>query len=137
MSSCYWSIEQLPGISNQQVSQLHNHQIYNTKDILLKANTKQKQQYLANQMQLNVKYIAKWFALADLARIKSVGCDYCGLLLHAGVGSVRQLITIPVAQLHRRILRLQVATMQRKDLCPSISLIKTWIKEGKSVVLAE
>lgn len=88
MSSCYWSIEQLPGISNQQVSQLHNHQIYNTKDILLKANTKQKQQYLANQMQLNVKYIAKWFALADLARIKSVGCDYCGLLLHAGVGSV-------------------------------------------------
>lgn len=47
--------------------------------------------------------------------------------------SLQQLISIPIPQLHRRILRLQVATMQRKDLCPSMSLIQSWIKEGQLV----
>ncbi len=57
-------------------------------------------------------------------------CQYCGLLLHSEVGSVAQLVQIPVPRLHRQVLRLQVATIQRKDLCPSLAQVQTWVREG-------
>lgn len=133
MGSCYWLMEELPGISSEEVVKFQKIKIYTTKDLLKQGTNFQGKKDLANKTQLNVKNIAKWVALADLARIKSVGCKYCGLLLHSGIASVEQLVKIPVHRLHRQILRLQVATMQRKDLCPSVGLIKIWIKEGLSI----
>ena len=85
---------------------------------------------------MHLTYINKWIALADLARVPSIGIQYCGLLLHAGVGSVVQLAQIPTHRLHKQILRLQVATMQRSDLCPAVDIVQQWIQEAK-VVLSE
>jgi len=88
---------------------------------------------LANQLQIQSRYINKWVALADLARIPSVGCKYCGLLLHAGVSCVTQLAQTPVNRLHQQILRLQVAMMQRKDLCPHVEEVAVWIKQARDL----
>ncbi|WP_143874578.1 DUF4332 domain-containing protein, partial [Nostoc linckia] len=36
-------------------------------------------------------------------------------------------------RLHKQILRLQVATMQRRDLCPAIELVERWSQEARMV----
>lgn len=130
---CDWPIEQLPGLSQQEKFQLQNCGITTTKTLLEQGKTLQTRLALANKLQIHLQYVNKWVALADLARIPSVGTQYCGLLLHAGVGSVAQLVTIPTHRLHQQILRLQVATMQRRDLCPAIEQVQQWSQQAKSI----
>lgn len=133
MESYYWTIDQLPGLSEVEQSQLKSCGIDTTKQLLQKARTSELKQSLANQLELHIQYVNKWVALADLARIPSVGYEYCGLLLHAGIASVSQLTQTPIHRLHRQILRLQVATMQRKDLCPPVEIVHQWVKEARSL----
>jgi len=130
-----WSIEQLPGLSIQEQSQLREHGITTTGQLLRKASTPQLRQALANQLHIKSHYVDKWVAMADLARIPTVGCQYCGLLLHAGIVSIKQLAQTPVHRLHQQVLRLQVATTQRRDLCPPVEEVAVWIKQARELVL--
>ena len=130
MQPRYWSIDKLPGLPENEQKLLRTLGVATTQDLLNKTNTPQAKQNLASLLQINIKYVNKWVALADLARLPSVGCQYCGLLLHAGIASVRQLAQTPIHRLHPQIMRLHVATMQRKDLCPSVDMVKQWIQEA-------
>ena len=69
--------------------------------------------------------------MAELASIPAVGCQYCGLLVHAGIASIPQLAQTSIQQLHRQILRFQVANLQRRDLCPDIAMMLAWIEQAK------
>ena len=129
-----WPIEQLPGLSKINQEQLKSLGINNTQDLLKITKTKENKQHLANQLKCQLQLINKWAALADLARVPSVGCDYCGLILHSGIISVDQLSQTSVSFLHQQILKLQVATLQRKDLCPSPDVVKTWINEARTII---
>ncbi len=131
---CDWSIEQLPGLSEQDRDQLRGLDITTTAQLLQKARTVELRQVLANQLEIKVQYVNKWVALADLARIPGIGCQYCGLVLHAGVCSVTQLAQTPAYRLHQQILRLQVAMMQRQDLCPQVDKVASWIKQARELV---
>jgi len=133
-TSSDWSIEQLPGLTQEEQSQLRNCGIDTTKALVKQGKTPQTRLALANKLQIHIQYVNKWMALADLARIPSVGTQYCGLLLHAGIGSVAQLAQTPTHRLHKQILRLQVATMQRRDLCPAIELVERWSQEAKTII---
>ncbi|MBW4688242.1 MAG: DUF4332 domain-containing protein [Komarekiella atlantica HA4396-MV6] len=135
--SCDWPIEQLPGLSQEEQSQLQNCGIKTTAALVKQGKTLQMRLALANKLHVHPQYVNKWIALADLARIPSIGIQYCGLLLHAGIGSVGQLVQTPTHRLHRQILRLQVATMQRRDLCPAIELVQQWSQQAKTVMSAE
>jgi hypothetical protein len=126
-----WPIEQLPGLTPQDKTQLQECGIATTGQLLRKAGTPATRQALANRLQIHIQHINKWVVLAELARIPSVGCQYCGLLLHAGIGSVTQLAQMPAQRLHQQILRLQVATMQRRDLCPSVGEVEKWIQQAR------
>ena len=129
---CNWSIEKLPGLSKQEQSQLQNCGIMNTATLVKQGKTPKDRLILAHKLHVHLQYVNKWVALADLARIPSVGLQYCGLLLHAGVASVAQLANIPPYRLHQQILRLQVATMQRRDLCPAVEEVQQWIQQAKT-----
>ncbi len=133
MKSSYWPIEQLPGLSKANQEQLKSLGINNTQDLINLTKTQTNKQSLANQLKCQIQLINKWVALADLARVPSVGCHYCGLILHSGIISVNQLAQTPVSSLHRQILKLQVATLQRKDLCPSPDIVQTWINEARGI----
>lgn len=128
-----WPIEQLPGISNEQQQQLKALNISTTLDLLKATRAPSARLRLAQQLQAPIKYINKWTALAKLASIPSVGCQYCGLLLHAGISSPQQLALLPVAQLHRQLKRLQVKLMQRADLSPDTTQVSRWIIEAKQL----
>lgn len=136
MYPCYWSINKLPGLSKEEQELLGKNGIKTTRDLLINTRTPSAKNLLANKLQLHIKHINKWVALADLARIPSVGCQYCGLLLHSGIASVTQLSQTPLQRLHPTIKRLYVATMQRKDLTPSVPQIKKWIEEARLLVIS-
>ncbi|MDJ0772360.1 MAG: DUF4332 domain-containing protein [Mastigocoleus sp. MO_167.B18] len=132
MKFCNWSIEKLPGLSEQERSQLQSCGIANTLTLVQQGKTPQDRLMLAHKLHIHLQHVNKWVALADLARIPSVGLQYCGLLLHAGVISAAHLATIPPYRLHKQILRLQVATMQRRDLCPAVEEVQQWIQQAKT-----
>lgn len=132
--SCNWSIEQLPGLSAQDQSKLRELGITTTGQLLKKASAPEARESLASQLQIKSQYVNKWVVLADLARIPGIGCQYCGLLLHAGISSVAQLAQTPAHKLHQQVLRLQVATMQRRDLCPQVEEVAVWIQQARELV---
>ena len=133
LKSKSWSIERLPGLSSEHQTKLVDRDITTTAKLLQTAATPEQKILLANKLQIDVKYVNKWVALADLARVPSVGCQYCGLLLHAGIASPTQLAQIPVLRLHQQILKLQVATMQRRDICPGVEIVQNWIEQAKII----
>ena len=133
MLSCYWSIDKLPGISPKEQKLLIKYGINTTQILLRKSADSQARNDLAAQLQIPVKYINKWSALSDLARIPSVGCQYCGLILHSGIASVTQLSQIPIQKLYSRVRHLYVANTQKRELTPSISLVKQWITEAQLI----
>lgn len=133
--SCDWPIAQLPGLSQEEQTQLQDCGINTTSSLIKQGKTLEARVALAGKLQVHLNYVNKWLALADLARVPSVGTQYCGLLLHAGIGSVAQLAQTPAHRLHQQIMRLQVATMQRRDLCPAIELIQQWCKQAKAVLV--
>ena len=129
-----YPIANLPGLSNENQSQLATCGISTIAQLICQTKTPTAKISLAHQLQIDIRYVNKWVAMANLARIPSVGCEYCGLLLHAGVASPAQLAQIPVGRLHQQILRLHVATMQRNDLTPSVDRVQKWIQDAKLVI---
>lgn len=131
-----WSLTDLPGMSDQDYQKLYDVEIESTVVLLKHTKTLEKQRHLAQKLQISDRWVRKWMALAELSHLKSVGCQYCGLLLHAGVTSVAQLSTMSASMLHRHILRLQVANLQRRDLCPNAGVVMQWIQEAKQAAHA-
>ena len=128
-----WAIEELPGLKQDEIDNFKSKGFTSTLSLVKQGKTVQEKVILAQKLQVHVQYVNKWVALADLARIPAVGTEYCGLLLHAGIASVMQLTTTPPHRLHKQILRLQVATLQRRDLCPAVELVQQWIQQAKSI----
>jgi hypothetical protein len=128
-----WPVADLPGLSAEECQQLLAIGLHTTMDLLHNSTSPIQQTQLAQQLKLHIHHIRKWRALADLARIPSVGQTYCGLLLHAGVPSVQHLATLLPGRLHRQILKLQVAAIQRTDLCPTAALVQQWIAQAKQL----
>ena len=128
-----WAIEELPGLSQDEIEKLKNCGVTTTLALVKQAKTVEEKLILAQKLQIHVQYVNKWVALADLARIPTIGIKNCGLLLHAGIASVMQLATTPTHRLHKQILRLQVATLQRRDLCPAVEQVQQWIEQAKLI----
>ena len=133
MKSLYWSIDCLPGLQQPEQELLKAHGVNNTQQLLSRGNGLAAQQKLAIELKLNLQYIKKWIALADLARVPSIGCQYCGLVLHSGIASVVQLTQTPFPRLHRQVVRLQVATLRQKGTPPSVAQVKQWVEEAKLI----
>lgn len=131
MESQYWAIELIPGLKLPEQKLLKAQGIENTRQLLTRTKTQPEKIDLASKLRLNQKHISKWVALADLGRIPSIGSQYCGLLLHAGIISVNQLAQTPFYRLHRQVTRLQIATSRRQDLIPPVELVKQWVEQAK------
>lgn len=129
-----WDLDQLPGLSAADRARLNQCGIHTTQALLRQGRSLPQRQALATRLQLHIQHVNKWVALADLARIPAVGCQYCGLLLHAGIGSPEQLAQTPISRLHQQILKLQVANLQRRDQCPTLGEIDRWIEQAKQLI---
>ena len=130
-----WSIEKLPGLSQKDQILLRENGINTTRKLLEITQTSEEKVILASQLKINLQYVKKWVALADLARVPTVSCEYCGMLLHVGIASVSQLSQMSTHKLHQQILKLQVSTMRRRDLCPTVYLVNKWIQQAQFLSL--
>ncbi|MGB3616232.1 MAG: DUF4332 domain-containing protein [Elainellaceae cyanobacterium] len=134
-----WPIADLPGIDADICNALLAAGITTTEQ-LLQHQAPDRQRSLAARLRMNPQHLGKWIAMADLARIPAVGCHYCGLLLHSGIASPKQLGTTPIDRLHRQLVKLHVATVRvgqsssrggdRQD-CPSLGDVKLWIQQAR------
>ncbi|EDZ96808.1 MAG: DUF4332 domain-containing protein [Limnospira sp. PMC 1291.21] len=131
ITSCYWEISQLPGLDADNIKLLNKCGIQNTQQLLARGSNNAHKIALSNQLGINIRNISKWVAMSDLARVPSIGYQYCGVLLHSGVSSVNQLSQMSIQQLHKQILRLYVGTIKSRQICPSIDVIQTWIKQSQ------
>ncbi|MDB9493715.1 DUF4332 domain-containing protein [Spirulina major CS-329] len=136
-SSCTWAVEQLPGLPLAEANKMHAVGIKTTVDLLNLSHTPPQQAAIAHRLGIPLPALRKWRAMADLARLPTVGCVHCGLLLHGGIASVQQLSQTPAHRLHAQLLRFHVATLQRRDLCPTISEVQQWVSEAKTLSLAD
>lgn len=130
-TSSNWPLSQLPGLKKDDQVQLESAGIHTTFDLLRAGRSRQHRQTLASQLQIHSQHVNRWVALADLSRVPSVGCQYCGLLLHAGISSVTSLSQTPIHRLQVQVRRFHVATLRRNDLCPSVDQLSTWIQEAR------
>ncbi|ASC70865.1 hypothetical protein XM38_018120 [Halomicronema hongdechloris C2206] len=132
-----WNLTELPGLSPEHCHQLAQVGIHTTLDLFSYGQAKSTRQQLATTLRLTPRYVNKWIALADLARLPSVGCQYNGLLLHAGIASVAQLARTSLSRLHPLVKRLQVATLRRSDLCPGPAEMAVWIREARLLLASQ
>jgi predicted flap endonuclease-1-like 5' DNA nuclease len=129
-----WSIGDLPGLNDVEQALLQELGIMTTGQLLAVAPDAATKQQLAVKLCFKIQYVNKLVALADLARLAGVGCQYNGLLLHTGIISVKQLAQMPAHKTHQQLLKLHVATMQRRDLCPDLAQVQNWIKQARVLV---
>jgi len=126
-----WPVELLPGLSAVEQQKLQDAEIVSTADLLEQTQSVAQRQDLSQRLGVHLKYVGKWAALADLARVPGVGCDYCGLLLHSGIASVTMLAGASAHRLHPQVMRLYVANLRRRDLTPTASQVAQWITRAK------
>jgi nucleotidyltransferase/DNA polymerase involved in DNA repair len=129
-----WLIGDLPGINSVEQTLLEEIGIATTGQLLAIAPDAVTKQQLAVKLCFKIQYVNKLVALADLARLAGVGCQYNGLLLHTGIISVKQLAQMPAHKIHQQLLKLHVATLQRRDLCPDLAQVQNWIKQARELV---
>jgi predicted flap endonuclease-1-like 5' DNA nuclease len=130
---CDWSIGDLPGLDRAERVLLEAIGITTTQQLLTAAPDAATKQQLAADLGAKIQYVNKLVALADLARLAGVGCQYNGLLLHTGIISVKQLAQMPAHKIHQQLLKLHVATLQRRDLCPDLAQVQTWIRQAQEL----
>ena len=131
---CDWSISDLPGLNKPECASLAQLGIITTGQLLTVAPDAATKMKLAIELGTKIQFVNKLVALADLARLPGVGCQYNGLLLHTGIISVRQLAQMPAHKIHQQLLKLHVATMQRRDLCPDLAQVQGWIKQANELI---
>lgn len=136
LRSLTWPIEQLPGLSEVERAKLKQAGILSTADLIHQTHSPAQRQALSQRLEVHLKYVGKWSALADLARVPGVGCDYCGLLLHSGISSVATLAGASAHRLHPQVMRLYVATLRRRDLTPTASQVAQWIARAQHLTRA-
>ena len=131
------SLNELPGLSHEQLAQLQAVGLETTKDLLAQVRKSHDLQSLAGRLHLPVRYLQKWSALAELSQLPSIGCQRCGLLLHSGVASIQQLAIMPPGRLHQQVRRLHTATLRRSDLCPTPDQVALWVQEAKQFLRSQ
>lgn len=125
-----WAIQALPGLNTDNQAKLLAQGIATTLQLCRHTATPEQRATLASQLQIHPQYVNKWAALADLSRLPSVGCEYCGLLLHAGIASPGQLAQMPFHKVHQQVMKLHVTLLNQTALCPSLGQVKQWVQEA-------
>lgn len=133
MATPVYPLDQLPGLSQVHAQGLAKLGLTSTDQLRRYGVSVEHRQILAKTLQVPLRYVTKWVILADLARVPAVGCQFNGLLLHAGVISVAQLASCSSQRLFTQLRRLHVATLQRNDLCPTADQVNLWIHQAKAL----
>jgi predicted flap endonuclease-1-like 5' DNA nuclease len=129
-----WPIGDLPGLNKSEQTVLEELGITTTNQLLTAVPDSERKMKLAIGLGTKIQYVNKLVALADLSRLPGIGCQYNGLLLHIGIISIKQLSQMTAQKVQPQLLKLHVATLQRRDLCPDLAQVQGWIIQARALI---
>ena len=125
-------IIEIEGIGIEYSEKLKNIEIKTTDELLNAGGTKQGRKEISEKINISETIILEWVNMADLFRIKGIGEEYSDLLKEVRVRTVVQLSRRNPNNLYETILGVNAAK-KRVRRPPSLSQIKDWIEQAKSL----
>ncbi len=126
------TLVEIEGIGSVNAGKLNKAGVRGTNGLLKIAGTKKGRQELSKATGFSSKTILEWVNRADLFRVKGIGSQYSDLLEAAGVDTVVEL----AKRKPETLLESMAKANAKKNLVnqlPALSLVKTWVKNAKSL----
>ncbi len=126
------TLSEIEGIGPVYATKLQKAGVRGTNGLLRAGGTKKGRQELAKATGFNTKTILEWVNRADLFRVKGIGTQYSDLLEAAGVDTVMEL----AKRSPEALIAAMAKANEKKNLVnqmPALSIVKTWIKNAKSL----
>lgn len=125
-------IDQVAGIDLRDAVKLRKAGIRTSKALIEKAKSGRGRTELARETGLSAKDLHLWIHHADLLRVKGVGAEYAGLLVEAGVDTVRDLRRRNATALLAKIIGLNGSRKVVSRL-PTESMVESWIDSAARI----
>lgn len=127
-----YAVGQIAAIGPFYAAKLKTTGIRSTRALLKHAGTPKGRRKLALATGIAEANILKWANIADLMRVRGVAEEYSALLRAAGVDTVKELKRRNVANLTRRLQRVN-ADQKLVRLVPSEPRVARWIEQAKTM----
>ena len=123
---------EVEGIGPVNAAKLNKAGVRGTNGLLKMAGTKKGRQELSKATGFSTKSILEWVNRADLFRVNGIGTQYSDLLEAAGVDTVVELAKRKPEALLESMMKVN-AKKNLVNLMPAFSLVKSWVKNAKSL----
>lgn len=119
-------IDEVAGVDQRAATRLRKAGVRTSKALIEKASTQKGRSDLAKSTGLGSKDLQLWVHHADLLRVKGVGSEYAGLLVAAGVDTVRDLRRRNATALVAKIIGLN-GSHKVVERLPTEAMVEGWI----------
>ncbi len=124
----------LAAIGGTYAALLEEHGISSRDDLILKADTPEAQQTLAEGLGIDVSLVRRWALLADLLRLVDIEAGAVNLLEAAGVGSLREL-RVRDPQRLTGLLSQENRARSLVEQPPTLETVRRWVRDAGSTTL--
>ncbi len=124
------AIDRIAGMADKYVDQLFNIGIFTTRDLLIRASTREGRKTISLLTGIDEDTVLRWVQMADLMRINGVGPFYARLLEEAGIRSVDELAASNDRELYLKISRVNARLKMVKKI-PTILQVRDWIRQAR------
>lgn len=119
-------IDEVVGIDHRSATRLRKAGVRTSKTLLEVASTSRGRTDLSRATGINTRDLQLWVNHADLLRIRGVGAEYAGLLVAAGVDTVRDLRRRNATALVAKIIGLN-GNNRVVERLPTEAMVEGWI----------
>jgi|SRR5689334_21680427 len=129
-----YRFSEFPGIDLNDVTKLREVGIESTDDMMRLWGEEPKRASLVEKTGMSLVHFAKLASMARLARVKSVGPKYVGLLLAAGIDGPKSLFEYTPMALVKRLDEVK-AERKLTAQVPALPEVESWFLDVKPVVV--
>ena len=122
----------IEGVGESSAQKLRDADVTSTKTFLELGSTSKGRKNIATKSGLSNSLISKWVNHVDLYRIKGIGSEYAELLEISGVDTVVELAQRNPANLHEKMLSINLDKKLVRKLPPKSQVIN-WVEQAKQL----
>ena len=119
-------IDEVAGIDHRSATRLRKAGVRTSKSLLETASSGRGRTELSRTTGISTKDLQTWVNHADLLRVRGVGSEYAGLLVAAGVDTVKDLRRRNATALVAKIIGLN-GTQRVVERLPTEAMVEGWI----------
>ena len=122
----------IEGVGESYAQKLREADVTTTKTLLELGTTPKGRKNIATKSGLSNSLISKWVNHVDLYRVKGIGSEYAELLEISGVDTVVELAQRNPANLHEKMLSINLDKKLVRKLPPKSQVIN-WVEQAKQL----